>query len=137
MCVCIVFELIIVRIIIMVFKLSTYKQNIKTHGHVWAAKKAMWCTSVLFTGTANSPFATPHISITIGPISIKLKYFIPSVYATLHTKCEGNQPNSLRDMCSLKIDPFSSQFSSSLHCLTKITLRQPKTPFLWINFFQI
>ena len=30
---------------------------IKTHGHVSAAKKAMWCTSVLFTGTANSPIS--------------------------------------------------------------------------------
>ena len=38
--------------------------DIKTHGRVSAAKKAMWHTSVLFTGTAKSPFSTPHISIT-------------------------------------------------------------------------
>ena len=28
----------------------------------------MWHTSVLFTGTAKSPFSTPHISITTQPI---------------------------------------------------------------------
>ena len=37
---------------------------IKTHGSVSAAKEVMWHTSVLFTGTAKSPFSTPHISIT-------------------------------------------------------------------------
>ena len=50
---------------------------IKTHGHVSAAKKAMWCTSVLLTGTANLPFSTPRISMTIGPISIKYTYLSP------------------------------------------------------------
>ena len=30
--------------------------KVKRHSHVSAAKKAMWCTSVLFTGTTNSPF---------------------------------------------------------------------------------
>ena len=41
-------------------------QMIKTHGHVSAAKKGVWHTSVLFTGTAKSLFSTPHISITTG-----------------------------------------------------------------------
>ena len=44
---------------------------IKTHVRVSAAKKDMRHTSVLFTGTAKSPFSTPHISITTGPVSIK------------------------------------------------------------------
>ena len=44
------------------------------HGHVSAVKKAVWRTSVLFTGTSNSPFSTPHISITTGLIFVKLKY---------------------------------------------------------------
>ena len=35
-----------------------------------SSQKDVWHTSVLFTGTANSPFSTPHISITAGPISI-------------------------------------------------------------------
>ena len=35
--------------------------KIKTHGHVSAAKKDVWHTSVLFTGTPNSPFSTPHM----------------------------------------------------------------------------
>ena len=39
----------------------------------------MWHTSILFTGTAKSPFSTPHISITTGPISIKFTYFMPSI----------------------------------------------------------
>ena len=61
---------------------------IKTHGRVSAAKEVMWHTSVLFTGTAKSPFSTPHISITTGPISMKFIYFMPSIYTTLHTKFE-------------------------------------------------
>ena len=73
-------------------------QNIRTKSHVSSAKKAVWCTIVLFTGTANSPFLTPHISITTGPISIKFTCFMPSIYATLLTKCEGNHPNSFRDI---------------------------------------
>ena len=59
---------------------------IKTHGRVSAVKKAMWRKSVLFTGTANLPFSTPHISITTGPISIKFIYLMSSIYATLQTK---------------------------------------------------
>ena len=43
---------------------------IKTHGRVSAVKKDVRHTSVLFTGTAKSPFSTPHISITTRPISI-------------------------------------------------------------------
>ena len=34
-------------------------------------------SQVLFTGTANSPFSAPRISITTGPISIKFTYFMP------------------------------------------------------------
>ena len=68
---------------------------IKTHGRVSAAKEVVWHTSVLFTGTAKSPFSTPHTSITLGPISIKFTYFMPSIYTTLHTKFEENQLSSL------------------------------------------
>ena len=63
---------------------------IKTHGSVSAAKKAVWRTSVLFTGTVNSPFSTSRISITTGLISIKFTYFMPSIYATIHAKFERN-----------------------------------------------
>ena len=65
---------------------------IKTHGHVLAAKKAMWHASVLFTGTTNLLFSTPRISITTMPIYIKFTYIMPSVYATLHTKFERYWP---------------------------------------------
>ena len=68
---------------------------IKTHGRVSAAKEVMWHTSVLFTGTAQSPFSTPHISITTGPISITFTYFMPSIYTILHTKFEENRLSSL------------------------------------------
>ena len=64
-----------------------------------AAKEDVRHTSVLFTGTAKSPFSTPHISITTGPISIKFTYFMPCIYTTLHTKFEENQLISLRDIC--------------------------------------
>ena len=69
---------------------------IKTHSHVSAAKKAMWCTSVLLTGTPNLPFSTRRISMTIGPwpISINYTYFMHSIYVTLHTKFEENWPSS-------------------------------------------
>ena len=72
---------------------------IKTHGHVLAAKEDVWHTSVLFTGTAKSPFSTPQISITTGLISIKFTYFMPFIYITLHTKFKENQCSSLRDTC--------------------------------------
>ena len=72
-----------------------HKCLIKTHGRVSAAKEVMWHTSVLFTGTAKSPFSTPHISITTRPISIKFTYFMPSIYTTLHTKFEENGRSSL------------------------------------------
>ena len=67
---------------------------IKTHGCVSAAKKDVWHTSVLFTGTAKSPFSTPHISITTTPISIKFTYYMPFIYITWHTKFEENQPSN-------------------------------------------
>ena len=73
----------------------TVAAAIKTHGRVSAAKEVVWHTSILFTGTAKSPFSTPHISITTGPISIKFTYFMPSIYTTLHTKFEENQLSSL------------------------------------------
>ena len=76
------------------------KYSIKTHGRVSVAKKAMWRTSVLFIGTANSPFSIPHISIITGMISIKFTYFMPSIYATLYTTFDENRPSSSRDMCS-------------------------------------
>ena len=88
----------------------THKCVIKTHSRVSAAKKAMWLTSVLFTGTANSPFSAPRISITTGPISIKFTYFMPSIYATLHTKFERNQFSSSWDMCSWKLPYFLHLF---------------------------
>ena len=37
--------------------------NIKTHGRVSMAKNDVRHTSVLLTGTAKSPFSTPHIGI--------------------------------------------------------------------------
>ena len=58
---------------------------IKTHGCVSVAKKAVWCTGVLFTGTANLLFSTPCISITAGVISIKFTYYMLSMCTTLHT----------------------------------------------------
>ena len=67
---------------------------IKTHGRVSAAKKDAQHTSVLFTGTAKTPYSTPHISITSGPIPIKFMYLMPSIYTTWHTKFEKNQPSS-------------------------------------------
>ena len=77
-------------------------KNRKTHayGHVSVAQKAVWRTSVLFTGTANSPGSTPHMSMTTGPISIRFAYLMPSIYATLHTEFEGYRPSSSGDMCS-------------------------------------
>ena len=63
------------------------------------AKEDVWHTSVLFTGIAKSPFSTPYISITTGPISIKFTYFMSSIHMTLHTKFEENRFSSLRDMC--------------------------------------
>ena len=62
--------------------------DIKTRGRVSAAKKDVRHTSVLFTGTAKSPFSTPHISIHTRPISIKFTYVIPYIYTTLHIKFE-------------------------------------------------
>ena len=69
-------------------RLQCKQADIKTHGHVSAAKKDMRHTSVLFTGTAKSLFSTLHISITTGPISIKFTYFMLSIYTTWHTKFE-------------------------------------------------
>ena len=76
--------------------ISGISTDIKPHSRVSAAKKAMWHTSLLFTGTANSPFSTPHISITTGSISIIFTYFMPSIYATIHTKFE----TVVCEMCS-------------------------------------
>ena len=67
------------------------QDSIKTHGHVSVAKKDIWHTSVLFTGTTKSPFSTPRIFITTGPISIEFTYYIPSIYTTWRTEFEVNQ----------------------------------------------
>ena len=80
--------------------------QVKTHGRVSVVKKTVWYTSVLFTRTANLPFSTPHISTTTGLISIKFICFMPSIYATLHTKFEINQPSSSWDICSWKLPNF-------------------------------
>ena len=55
-------------------------------------------------------FSAPRISITTGPISIKFTYFMPFIYATLHTKFERNQSSSLRDVCSWKLPYFLHLF---------------------------
>ena len=80
-------------------------------------RKACGTQSVLFTGTTKSPFSIHHISITTGLISIKFKYFIPSLYTTLHTNFQKNLLSSLQD----KITWFSSSFLPSLHwCKNKL-----------------
>ena len=73
--------------------------HIKTYGHVSAAKKAVWRTNVLLTGTANLLFSVPRISITTGQISIKFTYFMSYIYTTLHTKFERNWFSSTREIC--------------------------------------
>ena len=72
--------------------------NIKTHSCVSAAKKAVWCISVLFTNTTNPSFSASYISITTPPISMKFTILCP-LYTQLYirTKFEGNQPGSLQD----------------------------------------
>ena len=86
---------------------------IKTHGRVSAAKKDVRHTSVLFTGTAKSPFSTPHIFITTGPISIKFTYFIPSI------KTHGRMSAAKKDVQYTKVlftrtikSPFSTSYIS-------------------------
>ena len=88
---------------------------IKIHGRVSVAKKAVWHTSVLLTGTVNSPFSTPCISKITWLISIKCTYFMPSIYANLHTKFERNLPSSSRDMWSWKLPHFLHLFLLFLH----------------------
>ena len=85
--------------------------TIKTHGHIHVCVSGQeshvahkWVT--VFIGTGNLPVLTPHTSITTWLISIKLTYFMPSIYATLHTKVEENQPSSSRDMCSWNLPHF-------------------------------
>ena len=104
--------------------------NIKTHGCVSVAKKAVWCTSVLFTGTANSPFSPMGWFLSNSHILCPpyTRSYIPNLKEIGPVVCK---------ICILKIAPFSSPFSSSLHRFTKVTLNQPKTPFPWIDFFQI
>ena len=104
-----------------------------------SGQEAVWHTSVLFTGTANSLYSIPHISLTTGLISIKFTYFIPSTYATYIPTLEGIS-QVVYEICVHKYCPFSSHyssFSSSLHRFTKVTLSQRMTPFSWIDFFQI
>ena len=93
----------------------------------------MWHKSVLFTGTAKSwsPFATPHISITTGPFSIKFTYFMP---LTLHAKFEVNRLSSLQHIRFWKLPNFFTFSFSSLHQFKTVTLSQLSAK---MNFFQI
>ena len=68
--------------------LFTEIKAIKTHSCLSVVKKAIWHRNVLLTGSANLLFSTPHIYITTGSISIKFTYFMPSIYTTLHTTFE-------------------------------------------------
>ena len=75
---------------------------IKVLCHVLVTMKDVWQTSVLFTGNTKLLFSTPCISTTTWPICTKFTYFMPSIYITLHTKCDQaseNQPN-----CHTKFD---------------------------------
>ena len=112
--------------------LST-SQNLSSRHTVVCQQPRKQCgAKVFFTGIANSPFSTPCISITTALICFKFTYYMPSIYTTLHTKCERNQLSSSLDVF-LKIAPH---FSSSHH-FTKVTLSQPMIPFSWIDFFYI
>ena len=100
--------------------ISAYE--IKIHGHVSAAKKAMWHISVLSTGTTNSPFSTPCISIITGPISIKSMYFMCSIYVTLY---------NLKEISPVVYGMFSWKFAHFLH--SSLLLRTVLQKYLWAN----
>ena len=108
-----------------VYSMKTIK-TVKTHGHMSVAKKAVWCTSVLFIGTANSPFSSPCISITTGLIIRFLSNF--------HILCP---PYTRLYVPNLKeISPVVRKIHASENCpifftffffapFYKITLRHP------------
>ena len=73
---------------------------IKTHSCVFAAKKDVRHTSVLFTENANLPFSIPHISITSKVISIKILVFFTLHMKTQHIKCEEHWLSSSQDIRS-------------------------------------
>ena len=89
---------------------SLWQISIKTHSLVSAAKKDVRHTSVLFTGTAKSPFSTPHISITTGLISIQFTYYKPFIYTTWHTIFEENRLSGFWDMRCWKLSNFLHVF---------------------------
>ena len=102
-------------------------QIIKAQGYVSVAKKDVQHTSALFTGTAKSPFSTPCISITAGPISIKFTYFMASIYTSLYTKFEVNRLSSFWNTCFWKLPDFLYVF------LLCTNLKQYPSPW-WISF---
>ena len=67
-------------------KSKPYKPAWSRHTVVCKRSKNMQHTSVLFTGNSKSPFSSPHISITTGPICIKFACFMPSIYMTFIQK---------------------------------------------------
>ena len=60
--------------------------KIKTRGNVLAAKKAAWCTSVLFTQTPVSTFSAYCSLKTIGAISTKFIYVVQMINTASQTK---------------------------------------------------
>ena len=110
---------------------------IKTHGRVSAAKKAVWHTSMLFTGTANSPFSTPHISTTTVLISIKSHILYPPYTRPYIPNVKQISPVVHEIYVPENCPIFHLFLFSYSHCFTKVTLSQPKTPFPWIDFFEI
>ena len=125
-------------LISLIFDIFMYQHinKINTHGHVSVAKKTMWHTSLLFTGTANSQFSTSRISITTGLISINSHIlctsytwpYIPNLKEISPVVCE---------ICVPENCPIFFIFSSSLHRFTKVILSQARTLFSRIHFFQI
>ena len=107
-----------------------YYTYIKTHSHVSEAKKDVW-PQMYHLQEPLSHFLQHLISLTTVLISNKFKYFMPSIYTTLHTKFQENQISSLRDTGFW----FSSHFL--LHTDLKITLSQEKIMFPWIDFLHI
>ena len=66
-----------------------------TRGSASAAKKTVWHTNVLFTGTPIHTFSAYCSLKTIGAISTKFTYVVPPMYTTSQTKFERNSPRSL------------------------------------------
>ena len=63
-----------------------YNSYIKTCGSVSVAKKAAWCTSVLFTRTPVSTFSAYCSLKTFGAISTKFIYAVPRT-SNSHALC--------------------------------------------------